>query len=101
MPTYDYRCEKCGNEFEDFYSMDERKKPTESPCEKDVGVDEQVLCGGKIDQVPGSTPIAFAYNNTLSMSSLRKASTSDSLMPRDTKILVPSLQLIKDKERVV
>ena len=23
MPTYDYRCEKCGNEFEDFYSMDD------------------------------------------------------------------------------
>ena len=35
MPTYDYRCEKCGNEFEDFYlPMAKRAEPTESPCEK-------------------------------------------------------------------
>ena len=66
MPTYDYRCEKCGNEFEDFYFMDERRKPTESLCEKDVGVDEELVCGGTIDLVPGKTPTAFAYDNIAS-----------------------------------
>ena len=103
MPTYDYRCDKCGNEFEDFLPMAKRAEPTKSPCEKDVGVDEQVLCGGKIDQVLSSTPIAFAglaYDNTLSMSSLRKASTSDSLTSRDAKILVPTMQHVKDKGEV-
>ena len=72
MPTYDYRCDKCGNEFEDFYSMDERKKPTESLCEKDVGVNEQVLCGGKIYQVPGSKPTEFAYDNISSPGNTKK-----------------------------
>jgi len=66
MPYYDYRCEKCGNEFEDFYSMAERKEPTESSCEKDIGVDESVVCGGTIDLVPGKTPTAFAYDNIAS-----------------------------------
>ena len=74
MPTYDYRCEKCGNEFEDFLPMAKRAEPTESPCKKDtgtfpsinIGVDEQVVCGGKIDQVPGKTPAAFAYDNIAS-----------------------------------
>jgi putative FmdB family regulatory protein len=56
MPTYDYRCEKCGNEFEDFYSIVNRAEPTESPCEKDVGVDESVVCGGKISQVLSPIP---------------------------------------------
>ena len=59
MPTYDYRCEKCGNEFEDFYSIANRAEPTESPCEKDIGVDESVVCGGKISQVFGPTHSNF------------------------------------------
>ena len=41
MPTYDYKCEKCGNEFEEFLPMAKRTEPTEKPCE----------CGGKISQV--------------------------------------------------
>ena len=72
MPTYDYRCEKCGNEFEDFLPMAKRAEPTESPCEKDIGVDESVVCGGKIDQVPGKTPTAFAYDNISSPGHTKK-----------------------------
>ena len=72
MPNYDYRCEKCGNEFEEFYSIANRAEPTKSPCEKDVGVDEQVMCGGKIDQVPGKTPTAFAYDNISSPGHAKK-----------------------------
>ena len=72
MPTYDYRCEKCGNEFEDFLPMANRAEPTESPCEKDIGVDESIVCGGKIDQVPGSTPTAFAYDNISSPGHTKK-----------------------------
>ena len=48
MPIYEYNCEKCGNEFEESFPMDERAKPTKTPCEKDVGMDESVVCGGKV-----------------------------------------------------
>ena len=65
MPTYDYRCEKCGNEFEDFLPMAKRAEPTEEPCDKQY-------CGGKISQVPGSTPTAFAYDNISSPGHTKK-----------------------------
>lgn len=68
MPYYDYRCEKCGNEFEDFYSMAKRKEPTEEPCDKLIEKTKHmsIECGGTIDLVPGKTPTAFAYDNIAS-----------------------------------
>ena len=36
MPTYDYRGEKCGTEFEDFLPMSKRAEPTESPCTQQI-----------------------------------------------------------------
>ena len=51
MPTYDYRCEKCDNEFEEMLTISRRKEPTETPCE----------CGGEIKQVIGL--VGFAYDN--------------------------------------
>ena len=71
MPTYDYRCEKCGNEFEDFYSIAKRAEPTEEPCDKQLHRAAPV-CGGKIAQVPGSTPTAFAYDNISSPGHTKK-----------------------------
>ena len=66
MPTYDYRCEKCGNEFEDFLPMSKRAEPTEKPCEKQIEQTKHmsIKCGGKISQVPGLT--SFAYDNIAS-----------------------------------
>ena len=68
MPTYDYRCENCGNEFEDFLPMAKRAEPTEEPCDKQIEKTKHmsIKCGGKINQVPGSTPAAFAYDNIAS-----------------------------------
>ena len=71
MPTYDYRCEKCGNEFEDFLPMAKRAEPTEEPCDKQLHRAAPV-CGGKINQVPGSTPTAFAYDNISSPGHTKK-----------------------------
>ena len=71
MPTYDYRCEKCGNEFEDFLPMAKRTEPTEEPCDKQLHRAAPV-CGGKIAQVPGSTPTAFAYDNISSPGHTKK-----------------------------
>ena len=54
MPTYDYRCEKCGNEFEDFLPMSKRTEPTKEPCDKQIEQTKHmsIKCGGKISQVP-------------------------------------------------
>jgi len=71
MPTYDYRCEKCGTEFEDFLPMSKRTKPTEEPCNKQLHRAAPV-CGGKISQVPGPTPTAFAYDNISSPGHTKK-----------------------------
>ena len=65
MPTYDYRCEKCGNEFEEFLPMAKRIEPTEEPCDKQLHRAAPV-CGGKISQIPGLTPPAFTYDRTVS-----------------------------------
>ncbi|SVA35438.1 uncharacterized protein METZ01_LOCUS88292 [marine metagenome] len=32
MPTYDYKCEKCGHEFERQLSIAKMNEPTEYPC---------------------------------------------------------------------
>ena len=32
MPTYEYGCTKCGHEFSDFLSMDDRIIPFSQPC---------------------------------------------------------------------
>jgi len=34
MPTYDYRCEKCGHAFEVRMSLAEHEKKPRSPCPK-------------------------------------------------------------------
>jgi putative FmdB family regulatory protein len=32
MPTYEYRCETCGKEWEEVRKISERKDPCETPC---------------------------------------------------------------------
>ena len=61
MPTYDYKCNQCSYTFEKDLKIADRKIPTESPCENDVGVDEYKVCDGEITQVM-SAPY-FAYDN--------------------------------------
>ena len=47
MPTYDYKCEKCGYEFEEFLIISRRNEPTETPCERQVHR-AAPICGGEI-----------------------------------------------------
>ena len=65
MPYYDYKCQSCGNEFEEFLPMADRKKPEETPCQK-------VDCGGEIQQFPGNSPTGFAYDNISSPGHTKK-----------------------------
>jgi len=65
MPTYDYKCEKCGHEFEEMLSISRRNEPTKVPCTMrilDANLDPQCFdCDGEVKMkvaVPG-----FAYDN--------------------------------------
>ena len=52
MPTYDYRCVKCENEFESFLTISRREEPTKEACSE---------CGGEV-RIKPATPL-FAYDN--------------------------------------
>ncbi len=43
MPTYVYRCQKCGNEFEEFQSITDKPLDTCPECKGKV---ERVISGG-------------------------------------------------------
>ena len=38
MPTYDYRCEKCGYTFEETLKIVDREVPTKLPCAQNIDV---------------------------------------------------------------
>jgi len=64
MPTYDYKCEKCGHTFEEDLKIADRKIPTEEQCRFPT-------CGGEVTQiiaVPG-----FAYDNIKTRHSVKPA----------------------------
>ena len=47
MPTYDYKCEKCGHEFEEMLPISRRNEPTEVSCERQLHR-ASPICGGEI-----------------------------------------------------
>lgn len=51
MPLYNYACRTCDHEFSKKSMIDDRKIPTESPCEK---------CGGEIYQLLGAPKICYS-----------------------------------------
>lgn len=53
MPTYDYRCSKCGHLTTEFLKMSDRKIPTEKPC---------IMCweSGTVSQLIGAPKIVSA-----------------------------------------
>ena len=69
MPTYTYRCQKCGHEFERFQSMSD--EPVKR-CEK---------CRGKVQRVFHPVGIVLkgpGFHKTDYRSSSKKSTTSDS-----------------------
>ena len=55
MPTYDYKCEKCGHTFEEDLKIADRKIPTEERCRFPT-------CGGEVKQIIVKAS-GFAYDN--------------------------------------
>ena len=64
MPTYDYRCEKCGNEFEEILKIADREVPTKSPCTQQTQATKHMSfgCGGEVKQIIVRAS-GFAYDN--------------------------------------
>ena len=57
MPFYDYKCE-CGHEFEEFFKIADRDKPTKEPCPScnEDTVTMKVQCPGFVyDNISGTT----------------------------------------------
>ena len=54
MPTYQYKCEKCGDEFEEIHRIAEREIPTKSLCKISTcpQTNGDIFCGGDIAIVP-------------------------------------------------
>ena len=67
MPTYDYKCEKCGHTFEEDFKIVDRNIPTESPCSQEIDVQQTEhmtfaqACGGEVKQVLAAP--YFGYDN--------------------------------------
>ena len=67
MPTYDYKCEKCGYTFEEDLKIADRNIPTESPCSQEIDVQQTKhmtfaqACSGEIKQIIAAP--YFGYDN--------------------------------------
>ena len=59
MPTYDYKCEECGNEFERMLPISQRNEPTEIPCPLLINDDD--YCDGVIKKIMFAP--YFGYDN--------------------------------------
>ena len=77
MPTYDYKCEKCGYEFEEFLTISRRNEPTETPCTQNIDVQQTEhmtfaqVCGGEVKQIIVKAS-GFAYDNIASPGHAKK-----------------------------
>ena len=65
MPMYDYKCKKCGHEFEEMLPISRRDEPTKTPCSiriLDANQDPQCFdCNGEV-KMRISAP-GFVYDN--------------------------------------
>ena len=63
MPTYDYKCEKCGYAFEEDLKIADRNIPTESPCVQQIPQTKHMSfeCGGEVKQIIAAP--YFGYDN--------------------------------------
>ena len=57
MPYYDYKCEKCGHEFEENLKIAERDTPIEQPCRFPT-------CGGEVRMVYAKPHIGDPWHHS-------------------------------------
>lgn len=56
MPTYQYRCDKCGEDFDIYQSFSEDKLTT---CPLVHGAEDSEPCGGGVKKVFGNIAVTF------------------------------------------
>ena len=63
MPTYDYKCEKCGHTFEENLKIADREAPTKLPCTQQTQSTKHMSfeCGGEVKQIIAAP--YFGYDN--------------------------------------
>ena len=63
MPTYDYRCEKCGHTFEEILKIADREVPTKLACTQQTQATKHMSfeCGGEVKQIIAAP--YFGYDN--------------------------------------
>jgi putative FmdB family regulatory protein len=81
MPTYEYRCEKCGNHFEKVQSFS-ANPVKKCPGPKDGVEGAKAKCNGPVKKVYGSVGISFKgsgfYKNDSRSGSSSSSSSSES-----------------------
>ena len=79
MPLYEYRCEDCGNEFEEMLHFSEREDPINEPCKNMIVIGghmpDPVRCNGKVHlkMSIGSFLENFSKKNSLENKSKKTA----------------------------
>ena len=85
MPTYDYKCIKCGYGFEEDLKIADRKIPTEERCRFPT-------CGGEVKQIIVKAA-GFAYDNISSPGHPKKPPGWYSDKIKDMKRNIPGNKL--------
>jgi len=94
MPTYQYHCDDCGHEFEEFQSM------TEDPilvCPRCLGKPRRLISGGAGLLFKGSGFYATDYRSARYKADMRKDSpTASTSSPGSTKSSGSGKKVSKD-----
>lgn len=73
MPTYEYRCDQCGFEFEEFQSM------------KDDPLEKCPKCGGKVQRLIGAGSGMIFKGSGFYLTDYKKSNSSPSEVKGDKK----------------
>lgn len=95
MPTYEYRCTKCGHSFEEFQSI------TASPitfCPECEGRVERVITGGVGFLLKGTGFYQTDYRSDKYKADARKDKPSPSTKPADKKPDKNKKKTVSDKK---
>ncbi len=73
MPTYEYRCDQCGFEFEEFQSM------------KDEPIEKCPKCGGKVQRLIGAGSGMIFKGSGFYLTDYKKSNSSPSEVKGEKK----------------
>jgi len=87
MPTYEYKCESCGNIFEEFQSM------------KDDPITKCPRCGGKVQRLIGSGAGLIFKGSGFYLTDYKKSNSSPSTSSNESKTKTAQSQAKAKEEK--